>query len=227
MENIYEKINTHPHYLEIVKHVDKIIESIEYEVDKFRDLRASVIFTGNLNPSTLFTMASHTKYADFTRGIENVSNELQLIQQKYDINLEIEVAQIFYKRFSAVAVKFLDNSNTENAKRLKTLIINRDDNCKLVQDMHNLITNLINSSDLEITKMIRVILKIDPRYKTFMCENPDAQLLFEDSYLLHNIDTRELSIDFIDYAVKFVSKVYQQMFGKKDLCDDDENSPMP
>jgi succinate dehydrogenase flavin-adding protein (antitoxin of CptAB toxin-antitoxin module) len=171
-------------------------------------------------------MAAHTKYADLTQGIQNVNGELKHIQSKYDINLEIEVSHFFYLKFSPVAIKYLDNLNTENANGLRSLIENRDSNPRLIQDMRNLITNLSSKDDYEITKMIKVILQVDPFYETFMCESPEAQLLFEDSYLLHNIDTKELSIDFIDYAVKFVSKVYKQMFGKKDLSSDDEHSSL-
>lgn len=226
MDIIHEKIDTHPNFLDILKHVNKIITYIDYEVDKFKDTRASVIFTGSITPATLFTMASHTKYSDFTQGIQNVKSELKLIQDKYGIYLETEVSEIFYARFSCVAIKFLENLNTDHANILKKIISNRGDDPDLVEDMHDLITRLDNLDDCELTKMIKIILQIDPLYKNFLCENQDAQFLFEDSYLLHNIDTKALNIDFIDYAVKFVSKVYQQVFGKKDN-DDEKSSPAP
>lgn len=220
LNNIREKLSAHPYSSDILNRVDRIVECIDYEIDKYRDTRASVIFTGNLHPNTLFTMASHTKLTDVTRGVKNISSELDYIKSKYNINLEIEVCDIFYDRFSKVAIAFLDKIDTLPSKSLQELIINRKQfsDIKLIEKMNNLLD--IHDSDDEISKISILILQVDPRYKVLRSE------LQKDAHNeLHNINAAELSFDFIDYAVKLFHKIYEHAFGNsREISNDDEKS---
>lgn len=233
MDKIDEKIKSNQHAHEILTDVNIIIDCLDYEIDKFRDVRSSVIFTENLNPASLFTMASHLKYADFTKGITNVVNKLKYLQNHYKINLENEIAAIFYIKFADPGIKFLENFNTNSAVQLRQLIISRSqvtskvDFSKLSnvlsQEMHKLISELNSSTHKEIIEVIKIILQIDPIFKPLINNSAHVQALFEDLYHGNHIDFKELNIDFIDYTVNFFHRIYKQVFGKlESLTSSDE-----
>ncbi len=229
MNNIHEKLYANPNSIDISKRIDKMIKSIDYEVDKYRDTRASVIFTGNLHPSSLFTMASHAKYSDLTHGINNIKQELEYIKSNYGLDLKDDICEIFYEKFAKVAAIYLDSLSCEHSDKLKSLIINRAEykDIRLFQEMHKLISEVDGNE--EITKIIRIILEIDPVYEV-LCENQAKNDSFTDAYSLHNINTKELNIDFIDHAINYVTSIYQQVFGTKNIkeqSDKTSSDPRP
>lgn len=226
MHIIREKIDSHPDSVDISNMMNKIFKCIDYEIDKFRDNRASVIFTGNLHPNTLFTMASHVKYSDYTQGIQNIKPQLEYINSKYNLDLENQVCKVFYDKFSAVAKVFLENVHNDYANTLKEIIVNREkyDDTHLLLLMQKLVFELDEINNQELINMMKIILQVDPLYKPLLENNKSIHLL-HDHYVKKNIDTNELSFDFVDYAIKFIFKIYNQAFGsKKSNEKDDENN---
>lgn len=226
MKDIHEKIKNHHDFAILNTRINKILASIDYEIEKFRDNRASVIFTGNLHPSSLFTMASHVKYSDLTQGIQNVVFELNYIKDSFNLDLANDICIIFYEKFTDTALKFLNNLHTQYSDKLKQIIIYRfkENNIKSFQEMHKLVSNYDHIDNQEIINMIKIIIQIDPIFKALR-ENKAGQNLFQDSYSFHKTDYDELNFDFFDFAVKFIHKIYKQAFRAKDKIDDDNSNP--
>lgn len=223
MKQIVEKVKNHSDKDSILKRIERILECIDYEIDKFRDTRASVIFTGNLHPNTLFTLASMSDYKDLQNGINNVINEINYLNSKYNINFQNDVKEIFYQKLNVVIAGFLKNVDFLYSPTLKDLIVNRENFSEetLINIMQNLLDKFDEIDNEDIKKLLKLLLTIDPLYS-----NLNSFKNYQE-FTYNNFVNKELNFNFLDNIVRFFNKIYNQTFGNKDKVDAEKSSNRP